>query len=212
MTHADKMREATRIHTAASEIRGRILNAAAVVDLLISKLLAGYFSQYESKYSLLLSDVFTAHYMGLRTKSNLLKKIVKMEFQDYLKHYPNAFEDLDELMNFRNKLAHATIDVTESALNNGPDIKVGFVFFQDGERRVTKISPQMATHHEVKAKMLYEDLSALESILQLGFRANTVRCHLKKWITEGLRDNRSYSWYYTPVALVGVPGFVITAR
>jgi hypothetical protein len=157
----ERIRQAQRLHEAVRQLRGRLLNSVAVIDISISRLLASYFCQDENKRHLAFSDVFTAYSMRLHSKAELLEKIVRNEFPWYLDREPDVFRSLRELREFRNTLAHATVDVSDEALAKGAEREIGFVYYRDGERRVRQVTPEMANDFNVKASMVHTSLIEL---------------------------------------------------
>jgi hypothetical protein len=84
-----------------------------------------------------------------------LEAIVKRDFGFYIKDKDNAylFKDLNSLREFRNELAHATVDVSEKAHKNA-DRELGFVFYKNGERKTRIVSFKKADDYRVKANMV----------------------------------------------------------
>jgi hypothetical protein len=137
-----------KLHAAVREIRGRILNSMAVIDVNISKILSDYFCTVPDKKNLLMSEVFTSQSYGLRTKVMLLKKILERDVDFYLKDHNWLFPDLEKLRKFRNDLAHATIDVSEKA-HKKADTQVGFIFYKNGKPQTKIVTFEKA---DVKSK------------------------------------------------------------
>ena len=131
MNEDERFKANRKLHESVREIRGRILNSVAVIDVKISEILTAYFCNDDKKKALLMSEVFSNQAYGLRTKTKLLETIVKRDFDFYIKDNACLFKDLDGLRKFRNDLAHATIDVSEKAHKNA-DKEVGFVFYKNG--------------------------------------------------------------------------------
>ncbi len=158
-----KVAQAQCLHEAARQLRGRLLNSMSVIDISIARLLATYFCQHEQKRDLAFADVF----VRLNSKTKLLETVVKKEIPSAFlcEHWPDLFSDLKALRDFRNTLAHATIDVTDEALAKGPDVEVGFIHFKNGERKVERITPQVANDFEVKANMVHTSLIELGRVM-----------------------------------------------
>jgi len=158
-----------KLHESVREIRGRILNSIAVIDVKISKILTAYFCNDDKKRALLMSEVFSNQAYGLRTKIKLLETIVKRDFDFYIKDKDNdcLFKDLDRLRKFRNDLAHATIDVSEKAHKNA-DKEVGFVFYKNGERKTKLVSFKKADDYGVKANMVSGCLTEIGRLLGIN--------------------------------------------
>lgn len=162
---AKKIAKARRLHEAVRQLRGRLLNSLAVIDVGVSRLLAAYFCHNDDRRDLAFSDVFVSR-LRLEYKARLLEKIVKKEFGWYLTdHTPNVFKDLHEVREFRNTLAHATVDVSDEALAKDPAQEVGFVYYKDGQRKVKQVTAETGERVQVKANMVYSSLIELGRLL-----------------------------------------------
>lgn len=165
MTEVDdydrKVAQAQRLHEAVRQLRGRLLNTLAVIDVGVSRLLAAYFCHDDDRRDLAFSEVFVSR-LRLEYKARLLEKIVKKEFGWYLeRHTPNVFKDLHEVREFRNTLAHAAVDVSDEALAKDPKQEIGFVYYKDGERRVKQVTAKIADDIQVKANVVSTSLIEL---------------------------------------------------
>ncbi|MBQ0798886.1 MAG: hypothetical protein KBT63_06340 [Porticoccaceae bacterium] len=152
-----------KLHATVREIRGRILNSLAVIDVNISKILSVYFSPEEHKRDLLMSEVFTSQSYGLRTKVQLLKKIISNDLDFYLEDKEWFFSDLEKLRKFRNDLAHATLDVSEKA-HKKAETQVGFIFYKNGKRHTKVVTFERADEYRVKANMVSDCLNDIARI------------------------------------------------
>ena len=160
-----KIAQAQRLHEVVRQIRGRLLNSVAVIDVDVSRLLAAYFCYDDKRRDLALSEVFVRP-LQLRHKVGLLKKVLEKDFSWYLEKNSQAmFKDLETLMKFRNRLAHSTVDVSDEALGKDPKEEVGFVFYSDGQRHVQKVTPQIVDDLQVKANMTHSRMIELGKIL-----------------------------------------------
>ena len=168
MHYNTKVAKAKELHEAARQLRGRFLNSVAVIDVKIGEFLASYFCNDEKRRALFMSEITTNQSFALRTKVNLLKKIVKSEFDFYLEEYPEIFNELEKIRKFRNELAHATIDVSDKALERGPEIGIGFVFYKNGKKHVKVISPKQAEDYHVRTNMLLSNLTNLLRLIGIN--------------------------------------------
>lgn len=135
MEHKEKVIRAQQLHSYVREWRGRILNTMAVAERNIALLISSYFCKEEKKY-FFFSEVATSHFFSLRSKVNILKKILKKDYQFCLDQEPNFFKNLETVIEFRNLIAHATIDVSDDALKRDPREGVGFVSYSEGVKSI----------------------------------------------------------------------------
>ena len=167
MNEDERFKANRKLHESVREIRGGILNSVAVIDVKISEILTAYFCNDDKKKALLMSEVFSNQAYGLRTKIKLLETIVKRDFDFYIKDNAFLFKDLDSLREFRNNVAHATIDVSEKAHKNA-DKEVGFVFYRNGERKTKIVSFKKADDCRVKANMVSGRLTEIGRLLGIN--------------------------------------------
>ena len=167
MNEDERFKANRKLHESVREIRGRILNSVAVIDVKISEILTAYFCNDNKKKGLLMSEVFSNQAYGLRTKIRLLETIVKRDFDFYIKDNACLFKDLESLREFRNDVAHATIDVSEKAHKNA-DKEVGFVFYKNGERKTKIVSFKKADDYRVKANMVSGRLTEIGRLLGIN--------------------------------------------
>jgi hypothetical protein len=135
MEHHEKIRLAQRMHSYVRDWRGRILNSMAVIERDTALLISSYFCKEEKKY-FFFSEVAISHFFSLRSKINILRKILKKDYQFCLDQNPDFFKEIERVMEFRNLIAHAPIDVSDEALNRDPKEGVGFVSYSDGVKSI----------------------------------------------------------------------------
>jgi hypothetical protein len=135
MEHDEKIRLAQRLHSYARDWRGRILNTTAVIERNIALLISSYFCKEEKKY-FFFSEVATSHFFSFRSKINILRQILRKDYQFFLDRNPAFFKEIEKVIKFRNLIAHALIDVSDEALKRNPKEGVGFVSYSDGVKSI----------------------------------------------------------------------------
>jgi hypothetical protein len=126
---------ATKLHAYVRDWRGGVLNTVAVIEKDIAQIISHYFCK-EERRDVFFSEIATAEFFSYRNKISILKEILQKDYAFFLEEHPDLTKELGEIGEFRNILAHATLDVTDNALRRNPKDGVGFVSFQDGERVV----------------------------------------------------------------------------
>jgi hypothetical protein len=139
MEHDEKIRLAERLHSYVRDWRGRILNTVAVIERNIALLISSYFCREEKKY-FFFSEIATSHFFSFGSKINILKKILKKDYQFCLDQNPDFFREIERVMEFRNLIAHAPIDISDEALERDPKEGVGFVSYSDGVKSIKVFS------------------------------------------------------------------------
>jgi hypothetical protein len=139
MERDGKIRLAQRLHSYVRDWRGRVLNTVAVIERDIALLISSYFCEEEKKY-FFFSEVATSHFFSFRSKINILKKILKKDYQFCLDQNPDFFREIERVIEFRNLIAHSPIDTSDEALERDPKEGVGFVSYSDGVKSIKVIT------------------------------------------------------------------------
>jgi hypothetical protein len=127
-----KVAAAEKLHEKARYLRGRFLNSVAVIERDIAVILTEYFcTEDEKKRALFFSKV--AERISLNKKKEILIDIVKSDYPRYWKENKDFLTDLQNIQEFRNKLAHSVIDVSEEALARPIAEGIGFVQWEKGK-------------------------------------------------------------------------------
>lgn len=162
MDNEKRMRACKNIHERARYLRGRFLNAVAVIERDIALILTDYFCTIdEEKRKLFFTDVVNAYFFSLNSKKEVLVKIVKNDYPRYWDEHSKVLKNLDDIIRFRNKLAHSVVDVSEIALVRPLEEGIGFVEWKDGE----PITDADFNDWEVKANMVSDCLSDIKRLL-----------------------------------------------
>lgn len=158
----ERINAARKIHERARYLRGRFLNSVAVIERKIALILTQYFCTSDpQKQELFFKHVVTAPSFTLRTKKDVLIRIVKKDYPRYWDEHREVLKDLDDIMTFRNRLAHSVVDVSEVALVRPLEKGVGFVDWNQGE----PITDEQFQEWEVKANMVNSCLTDIERLL-----------------------------------------------
>jgi hypothetical protein len=131
MDKDDRFMAAHGLHARAERYRGEFLNLVAVIERTLGELLTEYFCTSDpSKQRLFLTRI--AARMSLEEKRTLLLTILQADYPTMAAEQVVCLKDLAHIQNFRNKLAHSVVDVSEEALKRDPGEGVGFVQWQEG--------------------------------------------------------------------------------
>ena len=161
--HADLIKTAKKIHEKARYLRGRFLNTLAVVERDIGLILTEYFcTNDENKQELFFEKVVER--LSLQRKKEIIIEIMKHEFPFWWDENKKLLSNFDEIQQFRNKLAHSIVDVSEEALLRPIDQGVGFVQWKQGQPVTDKEFEDM----EVKANMIGSALAGIKQLLRLN--------------------------------------------
>lgn len=161
MTYEERIRSAGRIHERARYLRGSFLNSVAVGEREIAHILTDYFctSSDQAKKTFCYENLVTV--LSLQRKKNLLIKILKKDYPRYWERNAEIMTELDKVQEFRNKLAHSVVDVSDEALARPIEQGIGFVDWDDG----APITERAFQDWEVKVNMVNTCLVEIKRLL-----------------------------------------------
>lgn len=155
-----KIAAAKKLHEKARYLRGRFLNYVAVIERDIAVILTEYFcAEDETKRKLFFEKV--AEKLSLQNKKEMLIDIVKNDYPEYWEENKETLNNLRIIQEFRNKLAHSVLDVSDEALLRPIEEGVGFVQWKKGKPITDKEFEDL----EVKASMVSSTLSDIKQLL-----------------------------------------------
>jgi hypothetical protein len=164
MDRNEKIKAASIIHAQAREMRGRFLNRIAVIERDIALLLTEYFcTSCKDKRKIFFDHIVSKGFFSLRKKKEVLYRIVKNDYPRYWDKKKEYLKDFDEIADFRNKLAHCVLDVSDEALQR--PIEEGISFIDRDE--CDPITKRDFEEMEVKANMISGCLSEIKMLLPL---------------------------------------------
>ena len=156
----EKYKSARRIHEKARVLRGSFLNSVAAIERDIAIILTEYFcTTDECKRALFFRRV--AEKLSLQKKKEILIHIVTDDYPRYWEEHKQFLKDLQNIQEFRNKLAHSVVDVSEKALARPIEEGIGFVQWADGE----PVTDREFEDWEVRANMVYSTLLEIKRLL-----------------------------------------------
>lgn len=162
MTHDEKYVASRAIHARAREMRGSFLNQVACIEQKMATLFLDYFCRdCPDKRKLFFDGILTASFFGLRAKKTILVRILKQDYPRYWEREKQNFKAFDDVTDFRNRLAHCILDVSEDALARPVADGVAFLDRDD----CTPITDRDFNDYEVKANMLHSCLLDIERLL-----------------------------------------------
>jgi hypothetical protein len=158
-----KVQAARAIHERARQFRGRFLNSIAVIDHEICQFLTEYFCKSDDKKrELFFTDI--AARMSSEGRRVLLTNIVKQDYPEIWEEYKSLIQDLKQYQEFRNKLAHSMIDVSDAALARPLKDGIGFIQWKDAH----PITEEEFNDWDARAATSYGILCDLKGMVQAG--------------------------------------------
>ena len=158
--HDREVALARKLHERARYLRGRFLNSVAVIEHDIAVILTRYFcTDDEIKKELFFVKV--AGQLSLEKKKKVLLEILKKDYPRYWQQHKDTLSDLQQIQEFRNKLAHSIVDVSDDALHRPLERGVGFVQWKQG----APIPDEEFQRWEERASRIIEILIGIKRLL-----------------------------------------------
>jgi hypothetical protein len=155
-----KVDAAKKLHEKARYLRGRFLNSVAAIEHDIAVILTEYFCTVdESKRELFFEKV--AEKLSLQNKKEILIEIVRNDYPSFWEENKQFLIDLQHIQEFRNKLAHSVLDVSDEALARPIEEGVGFVQWKKG----SPVTDKEFQEWEVRANMVSSTLADIKQLL-----------------------------------------------
>lgn len=165
--YVKKEAAAEKLHEKARHLRGRFLNHVAVIERDIAVILTEYFcAEDENKRSLFFEKVTRA--LQLTGKKEILIEIVKRDYPNYWNENGGLIKNLQTIQEFRNKLAHSVVDVSDEALARPIEAGVGFLEWKKGK----PVTDEEFEDLEVKANMVKAKLDEIKRLLPFKEKPN----------------------------------------
>lgn len=159
MDDNEKQAKAMALHEKARYLRGRFLNHVAAIERDIAIILTEYFCVPDDEKR----EIFFARLtdkLSLENKKSIIFELIKIDYPNYWDENRDILTALNEIQEFRNKLAHSTIDISVEALERPIEEGVSFLHWKKGDPITDLFFEEM----EGKANMV---LSALSDVKQL---------------------------------------------
>lgn len=158
--YEERVKASKKLHERARYLRGRFLNSVAVIERDLAAILTEYFCRDDDeKRELFFTKV--AEKLSLQKKKEILIEIVKSDYPRYWDGNKARLNDLAEIQEFRNKLAHSVVDVSDEALKRPLEEGVGFVQWKQGK----PITDREFEDFEVRANGILDAIGDIKKLL-----------------------------------------------
>lgn len=132
MDEKQRIAAAKKLHEKARQLRGRFLNHVAVIERRMAVIITEYFCREdEEKRDMFFEKV--AERLPLRTKRDILFDIVKHDHPSFWDENKDVLTNLQRIQEFRNKLAHSVLDISDEALSRSLEEGIGFIQWNKGK-------------------------------------------------------------------------------
>jgi hypothetical protein len=160
-----------------ASIRGRYLINASSLDSLIRDIISYHFCPpgQDEKRGQFISLILEQHIIKPHIISDVLEKIVTLNYSDQLKKYPALFKDLRDVSDYTLWIASARLDTSHASDFTGQEefIKLSY-YDQNGERR----------HKDVSLEQIEEKISDCSN---LHFALEDIRSEIRDKILTDTR-------------------------
>lgn len=141
---------------------GAVLTITAGAELTIGNIIADYFARNEDERDLIFGLLIDPN-LRLVSKGQVLMHILKAEFNDLAKAYPDLEKRLEEMRELRNRCAHSFPNATDEFIEKHGTNIIGFVWYAKGIRQTRELTYDEA---QARAREIAKTVTDLETIRQ----------------------------------------------
>ena len=134
----------------------------ATAELTIGNIIADRFASNEDERNLIFALLIDPN-MRLASKGHILMHILKAEFSDLAKAYPDLEKRLEEMRELRNRCAHSFPNATDEFIEEHGTNVIGFVWYANGIRHTRELTYDEA---QARAREIAKTAVDLETIRQ----------------------------------------------
>jgi len=128
----EQIKAAKAIHERARYLRGRFLNSVAVIEHDLAEIITWYFCHDDDTKRELFFNTIASH-LSLEKKKQIYSNILEIVNPIFHQNNKDLLQSLKQIQEFRNKLAHSIVAITDVTLNRPIDDGVGFVQWRKGD-------------------------------------------------------------------------------
>jgi hypothetical protein len=164
----------SKMHSLSENVRGRIINMATFIEIMLSKFITYYFSKEEHRESF--RQYFMSDSMTFEKKKSIFSSLNKKKLLEEFNPYENINDDLQYLQNIRNLIAHSVLLTTDESISSFDNSNLKFVSFtfKDGSK---EICYNLIEESEDPKKLIFSDKGLTD-------RVNNLYSWFSKWDNE----------------------------
>lgn len=166
----EKIKKLNDLRKLDCKIRGHFLVQTINIEWLIADILTAHFASFKDKHNQLFSYVIQPE-IWLKKKIELFKKILDTYYPELSKKYPDLISNLEDINNFRNRIAHSNLDYTDDFINKNYTDRVQYIYYKDGG-----LKKQMIKKDEFHKKLVICS-QTIKQLLQIQY--NVRKTNLK---------------------------------
>ncbi len=161
-----------KMNKIAMEMRGNFIHQFIRVEMLFDIIITSYFCDDKKKANELGYRLISTKLTSFDTKHTIVSFIVSNSYLELLKQHPTLFEDITELNNLRNVLAHQQLFTIKDVIEKFDGEIITFVKF-DVKRQIMKVYPTYISNtyfNEMVANMelVYITLNQIKEEIKKG--------------------------------------------
>ncbi|GAH13880.1 unnamed protein product, partial [marine sediment metagenome] len=128
-----KSQQIDHLYDVSKEIRGRFLDQAIPIEMLIDDIISWHFCPEDTRQSLFFSLVSPK--LTFSNKIKILETILQIYYPDLVKKHQNLIKEINKIRDFRNRIAHSLLDASDEFLEKGYNDRIRLVFYRNGEKK-----------------------------------------------------------------------------
>ena len=113
---------------------------AIVIEQMVGEIISRHFCSDEKKREEFFASILNGGDITFHEKTQILHGILKRNYSTALKQYPKLIGRLDKVRRFRNRLAHAALDLSDIDDVSENTEHITLAFYEDGVKKTHPIS------------------------------------------------------------------------
>jgi len=142
----ERMRHINELKSIAANIRGNFLDVAIWIEKLIEDIIASHFCTDSENRALFFSLIMNSPEFTFYRKIGIFDELLKICYPDLYKLHSDLLKKLDKIRKFRNRLAHATLDITDNFLSKNAIDRVQIRYYEKGREKQQVITLDEKDH------------------------------------------------------------------
>jgi hypothetical protein len=128
-------RQLVQLFELAQRIRAPFLELAISIEKVIEDIIAQHFCPEENRRILFFSLVINGTDLTFSSKIRILERLLELCYPDIIKKYPKLIDEIQKVRRFRNRIAHAMLDSTETFLSQKHTDRIQLTYHEDGQTK-----------------------------------------------------------------------------
>jgi hypothetical protein len=162
------------------EFRGPAIMMGIYTDDLVTEIISYHFCPDESRRQEFVSFILNSRQveMSFSDRIEILQSILKKDYQNLIKKYPDLIKNLGKIRKFRNQFAHQLPDLFKVLAEKPKALTL--VYYENGVKKEKDVTQQELTHLVVTSYFTTQNLQAIKKYIKRHRKSRLGRRNAKQ--------------------------------